>query len=62
MNIAPSEANKLSLWEYEAILWHWNDAHSIKDDLEAPDPEAAMALLEKINSDPRLTGQPASVN
>lgn len=52
MNIPPSDARELSLWEYEALLWHWNDAHDIE--VEAPDPEIAIPLLERINADPRL--------
>ncbi len=55
MNVPPSEARCLSLWEYEALLYHWNEAHSAGDDVEAPDPEKALALLDRINSDPRLT-------
>jgi hypothetical protein len=50
---------KLSLWEYEAILWNHNEAHRSPDDIEAPDPEKAMALLERLNADPRLTGAAA---
>lgn len=64
MNIPPSEAKSLSLWEYEAILSEWNDAHDYGDDMAAPDPETTQALLDKINADPRLTGAkaPEAVN
>ncbi len=55
MNVPPSEARCLSLWEYEALLHGWNEAHSAGDDVEAPDPAKALALLDRINSDPRLT-------
>lgn len=63
MNIPPSEANKFSLYEYEAVLWNWNDALN-RDDVEAPDPEATMALIDRINADPRMTGtaKPEAVN
>lgn len=54
MNIPKSDAETLSLWEYEALLWHWNDAHETGSDVEAPDPERTMALLDRINADPRL--------
>lgn len=53
MNIPPSEAKALSLWEYEAILDGWNAAHS-GGDVQPPDPEVAMAILERANLDPRL--------
>lgn len=55
MNIGPGDARALSLWEYEALLHHWNKAHST-DDIKAPDPEATQRMLDKINSDPRFTG------
>jgi hypothetical protein len=54
MNIPPSEAALMSLYEYEEILYHWNEAHRMDDDADAPDPQIAMAILEKANSDPRL--------
>jgi hypothetical protein len=55
MNIPPSEANRLSMHDYESILWNWNDAQKAGD-IEAPDPDVAMAMIDKINADPRLTG------
>jgi hypothetical protein len=55
MNIPPDEARRMSLWEYEARLYHWNEAHEVKDEVEAPDPEMVMPLLDRINADPRLT-------
>ena len=53
MNISGDEAKKMSLEEYEARLFHWNEAHEI--DVEPPDPEVVMPLLDRINADPRLT-------
>lgn len=55
MNIPPSEADKLSLYRYEALLWNWNDMHG-RDDGPTTDPDATLALLDRINADPRLTG------
>lgn len=55
MNIPPDVTAGLSLHDYEALLYHWNEAHGRTDDIEAPDGETTMALLDKINSDPRLT-------
>jgi hypothetical protein len=54
MNIPPSEADRFSLYEYEELLHHWNEAHSLDDDADAPDPEMAMAIIDKINMDERL--------
>lgn len=56
MNIPPSEAKQLSLWEYEALLWNWNESHSTDGDLDPPDPEMWASMRSKINADPRLTG------
>lgn len=60
MNIPPSEAKQLSYYEYQSILWNWNDMHSTED--EAPDPERAIAMLDRINADPRLTGAAPALN
>lgn len=64
MNIPPSEARQFSLHEYEGLLWHWNDAHSVDGDGEVPDADVTMALIDRINSDPRLTAarKPETVN
>ena len=62
MGITKADADKLSLWEYEAILWNHNEAHRPADErekgapLEPPDPKIALPLLDAINADPRLTG------
>jgi hypothetical protein len=56
MNIPVRDAERLSLWEYEGILYHHNEAHRSPDDIEAPDPAIAIPLLDRLNSDPRLTG------
>lgn len=63
MNIPPGEAKALSLYDYEAILWNWNDAMN-RDELDAPDPEVTMKLIDRINADPRMTGtaKPEPVN
>jgi hypothetical protein len=55
MNIPPADARKMCIYEYEARLFHWNEAHDIGSDDEAPDPEFVMPLLDRINADPRLT-------
>lgn len=55
MGVSREDALQLSLWEYEARLWHWNEAHKMGDEVEAPDADRAMKVLDLINSDPRLT-------
>lgn len=55
MNIPPSEAARLSLCEYEGLVWNWNEAHNSNSEIEAPDPEVAMAILERANMNPALT-------
>jgi hypothetical protein len=47
MGIPPSEARQLSWWEYQAILWNWNDRHDTgdnKDPVEPPSDESVLAL------------------
>jgi hypothetical protein len=56
MNIPPSEADKLSLYRYQALLHHWNDAHDTSGEGDRPDPDVTQKLLDRINADPRLTG------
>jgi hypothetical protein len=54
MNVPPSEARSLSLWEYEALLHGWNEAHSSGDDSDQPDIDHAMAILDAANRNPAL--------
>jgi len=54
MNISRSEAMQMSLYGYEAQLYHWNEAHDFGD-VDPPDPAIAMPILDRINADPRLT-------
>lgn len=51
MNIPPSEAKALSLWEYQALLHHWND----DGDVEAPDHEHTQKMVDKLNKHLRET-------
>lgn len=43
------------MWEYEAMLYHWNKTHSGGDEIQAPDPAEVQKRLDAINMDPRLT-------
>ncbi len=56
MGLGRDDANNMNLWEYEARLWHWNDAHGGDDDDggERPDPAAMQRMIDRINSDPLL--------
>lgn len=53
MNVPPSEAAELSLYDYEAMLWHWNEVHRTGE-VDPPDPDMAMAILERANATPQL--------
>jgi hypothetical protein len=54
MNVPPSEAKALSLWEYEALLHNWNEAHNPDGSVEAPDHERTQRMIEKLNANPAL--------
>ena len=57
MGAPPSEAKALSLWEYEALIFHWNDAHSTGEDHDPPANRDLMEkLIDRINADPPLHG------
>jgi hypothetical protein len=47
MGIQPSEAKRLTWWEYQAFLWNWNDRHDTGKDnvsVEPPTPESVLAF------------------
>jgi hypothetical protein len=61
MGIGPDAAATLDLEEYEALLHHWNaNASGEPQAVNPPDPATAVALLERLNADPRLTNRPAA--
>lgn len=45
----------MSLWEYEALLFHWNEAHDLNGGADAPDPQVAMKILDRANDTLALT-------
>lgn len=49
-----NQVEAMSLYEYEERLFHWNEAHALDGDVDAPDPEIAMAILEKIRANPAM--------
>lgn len=51
MNIPPSEAKRLTWWEYQALLWNWNDRHDPEGEnepAEAPDADFIRRRQERI--------------
>lgn len=55
MGLGWSDIERMSLWEYEARLYHWNEAHGGGDDAVAPpDPHLTQKLIDRINSDRAL--------
>lgn len=54
MNLGWADIQRMSLWEYESRLYHWNDAHGGNDDVELPDPHVTQRLIDRINSDRTL--------
>lgn len=44
------DPSRLSLWEYQALVWNWNDRHASPDDKttdasKLPDREQALAAI-----------------
>jgi len=48
MGIGPVEASNLTLSDYQAVLFHWERAHSAEEELEAPDPEFVKTRQAKL--------------
>lgn len=53
MNIPPSEAMNLSLWQYEAILVNWNRLHSPDGDLDPFTEEDWLATQQFFAENPQ---------
>lgn len=54
MNIPPSEVDALSLWKYEALLYHWNEAHNPDAEPDIVDPEVTQRLIDGLKDRPEL--------
>jgi hypothetical protein len=54
MGLGRADIDGMSLWEYEARLWNWNDAEGGGDNIAPPDRKLTQRLIDKINSDPAL--------
>lgn len=53
MNIPVSDARALSLWEYDALIYHWNEAHGDGDAPTVPH-EVSERLIDKLRANPEL--------
>lgn len=49
MGIQPSELKALTWWEYQGLLWNWNDRHATEDEeMEAPDAQFVMKRMAQL--------------
>lgn len=57
MNIPPGEADRLSLLDYEELLWNWNEMHERDEesDSEPFDRERARLMVDMVKANPLLT-------
>lgn len=54
MNVGAADARAMSLWEYEARLYHWNEAHKTDKDQPKSDPAKMERLIAKLKDNPDL--------
>jgi hypothetical protein len=54
MGLSLTEAAALSLYDYEELLWNWNEAHETSSGVAPPDPEKWNLVRDRLNSDPRF--------
>lgn len=52
MNVPPSEANDLGLYEYQAMIWHWNKLHQSEPD--GPSIDETKAMISALKANPEL--------
>lgn len=51
MGIQPSETARLTWWEYQALLWNWNDRHDPEaqnEPVEAPDGDFVARRMQRL--------------
>jgi hypothetical protein len=48
MNVPPSEAKHLTLYEYQALCHNWAEAHSTEEDLEPPSIEETEERMREL--------------
>lgn len=57
MGLGWSDIKQMSLWEYEARLYHYNEAHGGNDDAgDRPDPRVMQARVDALNERLRREG------
>lgn len=49
MNVPPSEAKALSLYDYQALLHNWQIANESEDDTP-PDEDAVAGMFERMRA------------
>lgn len=50
MGLSPTDLNAMSWWEYQALLWTWNERHGDGKDeqVEAPDAAFVDRMFERL--------------
>lgn len=54
MNVPPSEAKRLTLWEYEALLVNWNYLHDTDPQPEPMSIDEFKGLEQQFRDNPHL--------
>lgn len=54
MGIGSGDAGRLTLWEYQGLLWHWNEMHKPPEEAgkgkaAPPDPDKVRRSLAMAN-------------
>ena len=50
MNIPPSEAKRLTLYEYQALLHNWQAAHETEETIEPPSIEETEERMRRLEA------------
>lgn len=58
MGLSLSDIRDAAWWEFQALLWNWNDRHSTDDaeEADAPDPDMVAARFAKLERMGLVTG------
>jgi len=49
MGIGPEEAGRMTLWEYQALLWNWNRAHDPDTNRAPTEPTTDIGRLSRFH-------------
>lgn len=52
MGLSLTDVARISWWEYQALLWNWNDRHAPPDE-EAEVPDAAFVAKQMVLAEAR---------